>query len=160
MKCDKVQEFLFTDYIDGLINKETAASIDEHITGCAKCREVKEAVTATRTSLKSAKRQEAPSHIWYRVKEEILYKEKEEKRGLGWVPSILKDIFTAPRYVFARATTVALIILILVFAGFAVQRHSMTRQVSDQDIFGLASFDTNGDEALSGFDTPVEKYFL
>ncbi len=160
MKCDKVQEFLFTDYIDGLMDKGQAASIEKHVSECAKCREVKEAVLATRSSLKSIRREEPPSYIWYRVKEAIMSERKEEKNVLGGVLDTIRDLLTGPRYVFARATAVALIILVLVFAGFAVQRHSMTRNISSSDMSGLVNFELNGDDVPQDLGTDIEKCFL
>jgi anti-sigma factor RsiW len=160
MKCDKVQEFLFTDYIDGLADKETEARIDEHIAGCPKCREVKEAIAATRASLKSVKREGPPGHIWYRLKEAILSGKQEERPALGGILGTLKNIVTGPRYVFARATAVALVILVLVFAAFVVQRNYMTTEMSREELYGLVNFELNGDEMMSDLGTEIEKYFL
>jgi predicted anti-sigma-YlaC factor YlaD len=160
MKCDKVQEFLFTDYIDGILDKETVVSIDKHIEECSKCREVKEAVMATSTALKSAKREEPPSYIWHRVKEAVKSEHREDKKVFDGILDTLKDLLIGPRYVFARATAVALIILVLVFAGFAAQRNYMTRQISGSDVVSLVNFDLNGDEMSQGFGTDIEKCFL
>jgi predicted anti-sigma-YlaC factor YlaD len=160
MRCDKVKEFLFTDYIDGILDKETTASMDKHIAECSRCREVKEAVMATSAALKGAKRETPPAYIWHRVKEAVRSEKREEKKVFGGILDTLKDLLTGPRYVFARATAVALIILVLVFAGFAAQRHYMTRQISGTDIISLVSFDLDGDEIGQDLGTDIEKCFL
>ena len=39
MKCEDVQELIFTDYLDGQLGKEQETQVEEHLAICGDCKE-------------------------------------------------------------------------------------------------------------------------
>jgi len=72
MKCERIQELLLTDHMDGELRGALRREVDEHVRSCASCGEFARAALISASPLKAAGKEEAPSYIWHRVKERIV----------------------------------------------------------------------------------------
>jgi len=160
MKCDRVKELLLTDHADGELKAASKESVKRHLEGCAGCRELEKKIRAARSAFRDIKPEEVPPHLWYRIKEAVSAKEAKRSAVPVDILGALKDLLFGPRYVFARATAAALIILIVVFAGLAAHKYYTESPAYYQNITGMESFDINGADQASDMGTEIEKYFL
>jgi anti-sigma factor RsiW len=160
MKCDRVKELLFTDHTDGEIKANSREAVKRHIAKCQECREIEKNVMRMREAFHDMRPVEPPAYLWPRIKEAVSIKEAKKPAVSVNILGTLKDFVFAPRYVFARATAAALVILVMVFAGFAIQRHYMTSEISYQDEIGISSLEMNGSDASYNMGTAAEEYFL
>ena len=160
MRCDKVKELLMTDYVDGEMDAGSRDAVREHLKSCRDCRELEGAVTATKSSIHGIKRAQPPPYLWERIKDALAGEEIKAPGPIGKTAIVLRDLLFGSRYVFARATAVALVILVIVFAGLAVQRHYMSNGMTPQEISSFLSLDINGESAENGLGTEIEEYFL
>ena len=160
MKCDRVKELLLTDHADGEIKAASKEAVRLHLEGCAGCRELERKIKAARAAFRSVKPEAVPPHLWYRIKEAVSVKEAKKSAVPLDILGTLKDLLFGPRYVFARATAAALVIFIVVFAGFAAHKYYIESPAYYQNVAGMESFDINGADAASDMGTEIEKYFL
>ena len=62
--CLRIQERLFTSYIDGMSTAEETAAIDSHLLACAACCTALAAIRETELLLKNTPRAPVPVHLW------------------------------------------------------------------------------------------------
>ena len=75
MNCAKVTDLLFTDYTDKALASELKKQVDEHLSGCVKCRELARVLAQSADALRGGKLEKAPEYLWYRIKDSIIAQE-------------------------------------------------------------------------------------
>ena len=149
MDCKKMEEVIFTDYIDGKLEGGAFREAEEHLASCAKCRGLAQELASVAESLRNVRREEPPARIWEKVRAGITVPEREP----AWA------FFTRARPAFAMAAVAAAILAI-----FIAVRPMFIKQVSpaqeQYDILSLSVSDTNGNGSDYDMGTPAEEYFL
>ena len=67
MRCTKIQDLLFTDYLDGRLSSAVKEKIDDHIKVCPDCRELFSVLESTRRDLRNEPVVNAPEYLWHRI---------------------------------------------------------------------------------------------
>jgi len=161
MQCRKIQELLKTDYLDGEINPEVGQHIKEHLVECPQCRRSEEELQAQRTLFQEAKRQQVPVNLWQNIRDDIITQRLSQESGANQgILQRLKESILRPRPVFALASTFAVIIFVLVFAGIFIQKKQSLSKVNIVE--GIIGYSLNGESGDFSYDlgTNIEEYFL
>jgi len=136
MQCERVQDLLKMDYLDGELEGYSKLSVDEHITACPECRNLKNALMSQRASLKRIGPAEVPAGVWDGIKTAVAVS--------GPRPASLN---LAP--VSALAAALAIIVLVI-FAG--TKLFVPPEQPSEYSI--------DGDLTQYDLGTSIEEHFL
>lgn len=171
MECKKVQDRLLTEYLDKELGAEERSGIEEHLSGCAHCREFFEAVQKSAVvPFKTAGTLQPDSAVWQRIRAQ-LEAERERSHGGFWklVDSLVSRlaIFARPLWGILRplplmraAFVTALILVVVALAQWpSGYVHPAYAYVEEQMTFmgELGSGNTdlmNGD--LKEYDTALE----
>ena len=162
MKCKKVQDRLITEYLDKELGADERSGIEQHLSGCAPCREFFAAVQRSAVApFKEAGEIQPEAVVWQRIQEKV---EAEQSRSENWFRK-LADIFVPllrmPQPVFRVAFATALILAVVVLAkGPASYVDPVYGYISEQMTFmgELGSGNTdlmNGD--LKDYDAVFEQ---
>ena len=158
MRCKKIRELLSADYLDHEVNQKTRQDIERHLASCPHCRSLAVRLQAQRRLLQENKLEPAPDRVWLNIRDSIItqrFNEKEKaRRG---IPEWLKDKYWKRKPVFALASTLTVILFILVFAGVFIQKKQSADNIKSAEIYGLGN--KNGGFIYS-LGTPIEDYFL
>jgi predicted anti-sigma-YlaC factor YlaD len=159
MLCEKIQELLKTDYLDGEINQREEQEIKEHLAHCPQCRRLGEELLAQRLLFQKAEQVEPPERVWQNIRDAIITQElnQESRFGTG-ILGRLKNLFAVrPAFVLASALTV--IIFVAFFTGAMIHKRQL---LSKQNIPEGSIYLLDNDEGLLLYDlgTGIEEYFL
>jgi len=170
MNCQKIQEIILTDYMDGQLDDKHKCAIEEHLAHCQHCKEF--ASIAQERAVKpfiNVEKQEVPAVIWDQVKEAIAARGKPKTNLIAeiyqWLSSIRESVAfpVFPRPVFALASVVTLILMIGILPQFMMNNPSVkideVGQVEYLSLLTDASGGVSGAESAD-LGTPIEKYFL
>ena len=166
MKCDKIQELILTDYIDGQLDSSAKQDIETHLRECSKCREFLLAAEKTTIPFNELDKVRAPEHIWQAIKSAI-----EQKRQpfvsnvvVDFVRNI-KSFIILPKPRLAIISALVMIVLATVIAGQNLSNKTMIIDdyLSEQVLFleSLNQGAINGDsEDYLNLGTSIEEFFL
>ncbi len=166
MKCDKVQELILTDYLDGQANEEQRTNIEEHLAGCVHCKEYELAARETViTPFNRAEKLRSPAATWDKIRnqiqkeEQLLLQEKANPfanliRGIKSVLYIPK-----PAFAIAAATIVLLVVTVIKLPSEKIVKLSTDEQIECMDYL-LGEFNEESSDNNSDFGTSMEEYFL
>ena len=156
MRCDRVNDFLMTDYFDGIVNVETQKAVKEHFSVCASCRETEQALAAARASLRRASRLEPPVKVWENIRSRILEDSLNEKpKNLtGWFRSLF-----VPKPIFAASTVMAIVLAVLAL-NFAAFRRQVVTGSNGEETINLYHNGYQEDASITDLGTDIEEYFL
>ncbi len=165
MKCDKVQELILTDYLDGQINKELKVGIEKHLTSCADCKEYEHVARATTvTPFNNTERLSPPATTWVKIRNQIEKEEQPQERTNPFADLIggIKSVLYIPKPAFALAT-VAIVILVIVtvikLPSEQIVKLSTEEQIECMDYL-LGAFNEESTDDNNDFESSVEEYFL
>ncbi|MBW2059589.1 MAG: zf-HC2 domain-containing protein [Deltaproteobacteria bacterium] len=113
MECERVRELL-SEYIDGLLDQETRALVEEHLSSCEGCREELASLEALVEELGSLEPVRAPGDFLERLHERI-----EARFTLG---KLIRVLFVPVRIKVPLEAATALAIAILVLGGLYTYR--------------------------------------
>ena len=167
MKCEDVQELIFTDYLDGQLGKEQETQIEEHLAICGDCKEHE--LLARKTAFGpfvKAERHSPPGAIWHKIKEQI-----EEERPLQGPTSSFADLirriktfFYIPKPAFIVATITVLLFVTITVIKFRPEEQNIVKVDPENQIecinYLITVFEqepANGDD---DFGTSIEELFL
>ena len=119
MRCERMQELLLTDYIDGELDEKLRRDVDEHVHLCASCRELKRAILErSDQTRKAAVVEEPPAYVWERLKAKILAEPVARRGVLSGAADSIKEAFSVlariPRPALAFAASALVIMAFLV----------------------------------------------
>lgn len=151
MDCEKIQNLLMSDYIDGEADEKTRKKIREHLATCGKCREIEKALKEDITpSLKFAKRESPPDFVWERIKNRIMKEGQTIPQRIGI--KILKPAFAL--------STVALAILALVIiTRLPLRANGRLDSYMEEQVDFIMDLDANS-TATNGLGTSIEEFLL
>ena len=160
-KCDHFRDLILTDYMDGQLDKNAAAIVENHLLDCSDCRvffkEVKDNVAVP---FDQPLQQPVPAELWRSIRQKI---EDEDKGNRFCFPEIedivdkLKRLIVFPRMVPVFAS------LILMFLAGSVTLNTMQVQRAkdkDQGEYLVSLLSPAGSADNNEGSTPIEHYFL
>lgn len=161
MKCERIQEVLLTDYIDGYLDEKSTQVVNDHLSGCPRCREFLAVVKiAAVKPFSDAKKVNPPAGLWLKIKERVETDQQNVRENLfdQFVGNLRKTFFE-PKPVFAFA-----LVLMLLFLG-GITTKIISSQISKSEQMEYLAFLTqpSDDTAISeekGLGTFIEQYFL
>lgn len=158
MDCNKMEEIIFTDYIDGRLAGQALKDAQDHLASCSRCRDLASELASIGAEFKKSGHEEPPARLWERILSEI---NRPPPAAV-----FARDIFRSARLVFTRfrpaiaVCAAAALIFIVLWAG-RIGTHTGTAnlQIGEDEILSMVVFDENGTTDY-GFGTPEENYFL
>ncbi|MFH1441518.1 MAG: anti-sigma factor [Candidatus Omnitrophota bacterium] len=161
MRCDKIQELLKTNYLDGRLNPRQKEDIKQHLEICPRCRKLEQELQAQRVLFKNIGQQEVPERVWHNIRETILAENlNPEPFATVGIFQRLKELIFTPRPVFALASAFAVIIFVVVITGISIHKQQGVINFNNEEI--AADYGFNGDASDNIYDlgTNIEQYFL
>lgn len=143
MKCRQVRR-LISRYVDEELGPDEKRDFDQHIQGCASCREELEQTLALHRMFASAERYPAPYGFATRVMANL--QEKEGSRLRGLVP-------VRPLFLRAAQVAVALVIMTIgIVSGnlLLAERTPPAGQTAVQETFSLDLFQSTPPNSMAG----------
>lgn len=164
MKCEKIQEFILTDYLDGQLTEDQKNTIESHLAQCSRCREFAE--TARKVAVEpfaAAKPIAPPEHVWHKIKETIF---DEQPDAIGMRKRILQgwESFLGVPHPVMVMVFVLILLLVSVTLGAFVNTQVVEKKRTKEQVEYLAYLtqplaDTAAKED-QGLGTLLEEYFL
>lgn len=166
MNCNKIQNLIATDYIDGEIDIKTKTFIDTHLKSCERCKVFYANLTRIAVEpFKVITQSNPPKEIWSGV-ESAIRQNKEKENILIILKDNLQALFYIPKpaYVFATAMAVVLCVGVLAKIYIGKQELPQAHLYEEGEEFAYIINGAQGSELTSdtdiGFDTAIEKYFM
>lgn len=161
MRCKKIQELLKADYLDGEVNQKELQYIKEHLAECPECSRLEKELQNQRMLFQKAKRPQVPERVWQNIRDAIMTECLNQESGLGRrILERFRESIFAPRPVFALASALTAIILLVIFAGSVIQKRQALSKENAQE--SIAGYSLNGEsqDLLYDLGTNIEEYFL
>jgi hypothetical protein len=105
--CERIEDILPL-YLEGSLSEEEAREVEKHLASCKRCLSSYEEWRRCFSALQSVPRLQAPTNIWFKVKQEL---HQRRERRIAWFPA------------FASLIGVSLI-LVFLFLNLYAQRKS------------------------------------
>lgn len=161
MNCEKIQELLLTDYIDGQLDPKWKSEVDNHVAGCVACREF--AATARKTAVEPFLRAETfrpPEQVWMNIKGTALAGQKVPPDPLAEFWQRVSEFIHVPRPAFAFAVVLIMAVMVGGLTRLTVKpKIDPTGQIEYLSALLDPVSDPLADEE-NGLGTSVEQYFL
>jgi anti-sigma-K factor RskA len=162
MNCERTQELILTDYLDGQLSIEHKKQIDGHLANCQACSAfVAAARQAVFEPFAAAERLKPSDSVWAGIEAAI---EDEHRKADVWTDlwENLKSWGFVPRPVMAAALVMVTVLAIGTLNQFRVRQEANAADASEYldslaDVPGEISLN---DDDGKGFGTAVEQYFL
>jgi len=165
MNCEKIQELILTDYLDGQMPERQKQCVEQHISGCFRCREfLKRARETAVEPFTHAGKDIPPEFIWFRVRESII---AEKERAACTVPGFLEKLKSRFQ-VFSPYPVIGMVIMVIFIIGIVTQSKMFTTARVKSDAQEQAEYlvsmaemsPENSMNEKTGFGTVIEEYFL
>ena len=161
MRCEKVRELLKSDYFDGESTPEEQRSVSEHLKLCPGCCELEKELQAQRAALILQSQQlPVPDAVWQNIRNSLASLEPASPNKVTDIIERLKALLFFPKPAFALAGALTVIIITGVFMGNLAQRKAFFYNAEKEQILSDYSLNGDNDDAVSGFGTALEEYFL
>lgn len=161
MNCERIQELILTDYLDGVLELKVRKELEGHLVNCPQCREF--AAAARKVCVEQFEgivKAEPPQHVWMRIEDTIQQEHPASNALLLFWRKFLDDFSFVPRPVWALAS----VLLLFVAAGSFQQLTSSRRVVSDSSVEYMVSLVESSNDISTAdsddFGTNVEQVFL
>ncbi|MFC1576205.1 zf-HC2 domain-containing protein [Candidatus Omnitrophota bacterium] len=153
MNCEKIQDLLITDYIDGEANEKTRRMITDHLAACDKCRVFEKTVQEKVVKpFKGAQKETPPEFIWHRVRRGIVEDGKPAPRKAWFV---LKPAFAT------ALVAMAIFAIIIVSGRLTKDRNGVDIYITDQIEFLIEpGSSSDSDSSGQGLGTAIEIFLL
>jgi hypothetical protein len=172
MNCEKIQDLILTDYLDGEMDEKQKKVILQHLANCVDCQDFALTVQKTVIELFNNVEKVNPSEsLWYKIKGLIkAEKQRQNKQSRGIVTRIRdmgrKDMgrILIPAFVMTVVVIVVIwmdIVNIKQFSFYKTQTTSLPQEVYVG--FSYYREDESVEYALMknvNFQTAIEEYFL
>jgi predicted anti-sigma-YlaC factor YlaD len=167
MNCEKIQELILTDYLDGEMDEKQKEVILQHLANCADCQ--KFMVTAKITvnePFSNVERINPDEFLWYKIKGVI---EADKQRQSRPNRDILAMIRNRGR-ILIPAVIMAVVVIVVIWTDIVTIKQSpfyktRTRDVSPEVSSGMNYYMENESVEYAlmknvNFETAIEEYFL
>ena len=120
MNCNKVQELLMTDYLDGELKPENEDGVKKHLETCSQCKAFEQTLRQNVVEpFKNLEEIQPPPSVWTKIHATITEEEQKKRQGefnwLDWLKEKLNLIFLFPRPAYTLATICVIAILVTTF---------------------------------------------
>ncbi|MFH1857877.1 MAG: zf-HC2 domain-containing protein [Candidatus Omnitrophota bacterium] len=167
MDCNRIQELLKTDYLDGEVSAALGKTVLAHLEKCHACRELEKSLRQEAVGpFKAVREIKPPAFVWERIREAAVLEKAKPPEGF-WVDlkERLSAVFLMRRPVFAVATVAVLIVAAVVLTRGPFPARNMAGNYLEEQVEFLADLGngeaTSGDDALYvNLGTGIEEYFL
>ncbi|MBP6343113.1 MAG: anti-sigma factor [Candidatus Omnitrophica bacterium] len=160
MNCERIQELILTDYLDGRMADNAKKHIEEHLCVCPDCLQFAKAAKKTAfDSFEGVEKVQPPDHVWARIEEAIVEENGSFIRQAPQWLEYLKALVSVPRPVFALATVLILFLGVGTLHQVNIERQAAT-EGSMEYLVSLTDTSSTSSSAVSDFGTSVEQYFL
>ena len=117
MDCEKIRQWLITDYLDSELDQKRSVETEHHLKVCSACREFVEAVRkAAVTPFKNTERLCPDPAVWQRIQGQILAEKERSAGRFGNLADLLAPLQRVSLPVFRVAFATALIVTVVVVA--------------------------------------------
>lgn len=163
MRCEKIQDLLLTDHLDGRLSRAEQEKITTHLRECATCREFAETASIALAPLATAEQLPPPASVWQMVRQQIAAEPRPAASPFG---AFLGKLFPLavirqPALVAAGLVAVALLTAVLLRHPFPGSGPSVVARENRIDyVAALVGADDDDEEEREGLDTDIENYFL
>lgn len=165
MRCDKIQELVLTDYLDGELAGEQLRAVEDHLAACGQCREfAHHARKATVDPLEQLERIEPSARLWQNIQEAIAAEAQADPAMPVGFWEGFRRLFPAPRPAFVLAALVVAVVLSLTLIPRQTGQNSVVHSEGEEQIEYLAALVEvtmgSAQDANGGYGTVIEEYFL
>ncbi len=159
MNCERTQELILTDYLDGVLEGNVRKELEDHLANCPLCLDfAKAARKSAFESFEGASKATLPAHLWARI-EESLQEENcpSQIKTPSWLEN-LKSLLSLPR----PALALAAVLVLFITAGTMDQIKPSPKVLSQSSVDYIASLvESAVDESVDDdFGTDLEQVFL
>jgi predicted anti-sigma-YlaC factor YlaD len=165
MKCEKVQELILTDYLDGQVSEELQVNIEKHLASCVHCKEYElVARETTVTPFNNTEKLSPPATTWDKIRSQIEKEERLQERTNPFANLIhgIKSVLDIPKPAFAIATVA--IVLLVVATVIKLPSEKIVKLSTEEQIecmtYLLGEFNEEFTDNNNYFETSAEEYFL
>lgn len=160
MRCDKIRDILLADYTDGEAEERLVREVEEHLSGCAECREFYSILKDSAVSpFKGLKPMEAPPEVWEGVKDKIEKRSAPDKRTA--LLEVLYGLLPGRSLVLAAAGFTLAVFLLTGAHVWRIFDRDLVVRYAESQLYYFSEEDSEGDSVNGeGFETAVEKYLL
>jgi predicted anti-sigma-YlaC factor YlaD len=165
MNCEKIQELILTDYLDGEMDEEQKKVILQHLANCVDCQNFMVTAKKTVNELFSNVESINPDEfLWYKIKGVIEAEKQRQNKPNRGIVAMIRDMerILIPAFVM----TVVVMVVIWMFTIKQFSFYKTETQLSPPEVYlGLNYYmeDKNVEDALMenvNFQTAIEEYFL
>lgn len=162
MTCNRIQEWILTDYVDGMLPPERIRTVDDHAVVCLECREL-----LMRTKALAVAMGEAPDpaldreRVWLKVADEVtVEKEMDAAPSLWeWLLS-WNGLSGFPRPALWAGATLVLLIMIATYPMVTSRQAETEDRAAPYLAYVMDEIGSFTDDGEGQYDTAIEQYFL
>lgn len=130
MNCDKFNDILLTDFIDGLVDPETAVQIQEHLDSCLDCSTKYDQLLNLKGTINDIfPMVKTPDAVWNNIKSNINTQRREN--FVNKLHEQLKNIFFPENFNYRPVLAYSFIVMLI---ATATLRLNITSQSSNQEL--------------------------
>ena len=165
MNCQRTQELILTDYIDGQMGDKQKNLIDQHLAHCHVCKGYLENVKSQAVDpFANAPKAVPDDFLWAQIKHTIK-KEQQQQAEKSFISDFWKGVRSlvhVPRPAFAFATVATLVLMVGITSQLVINNNQMMKINAQDQVMYLSSLINEPAGTNNGNDlgTPIEKYFL
>lgn len=160
MNCERIQELILTDYLDGVLENNVRKELETHLANCPQCLDFAKVARKTAfESFEGASKAVPPVHVWASIEERLQENyAPSHTEAPSWLEN-LKSLFSLPR----PALALAAVLVLFIIAGTIDQIKPRTQALSQSSVEYIVSLvDSAADDQAhdDDFGTNVEQVFL
>lgn len=150
MECDKIRDWLMTDYLDQELGSKKSSEVEKHLRECLDCREFSEAIWQQAVEpFKKVKPMTPDPAMWQRIHQTL----ESESRPLAWLAGLVEgaNVFLRMlRPVIQGAFAAALILILVVLAKWPVSSEEPAYAYLGEQMDFLSELQSGNTELLNG----------
>jgi len=159
MNCKKIEELIFTDYVDGNLKGHVLEELEAHLRSCPNCQKLAGELESTGKLFRESSRKKAPAGLWYKIRAEISAKPQATRVMEGILENVRYHLSHLKPAVVILSTAV-IILFILTAVRFMPHNDYSKTGIGQDDILGIYYMNGTSDESEYDFGTPAERFFL
>lgn len=168
MKCEKVRDFLMSDFLDGELEGKQAEEVRVHLRDCKACRRFEEEVKAAAViPLREAGPLNPPDSVWQKI-EASIDGQTRKSWNLAGFPESVRGFFAripvfVPKPVFGGLGVLGVVLIALLMTLPAGTRSERVRNyLGEQMLYltGISSQQNGGETDGDWLGTPAELFLI
>lgn len=159
MNCERTQELILTDYLDGVLEGNVRKELEDHLANCPLCLDFAKGARKTAfDSFEGVSKEALPAHVWARIEESLQEENRPSQINTpSWLEN-LKSLFSLPR----PALALAAVLVLFIAVGTMDQIKPRPRALSQSSVEYIVSLVESAvdDSVNDDFGTDLEQVFL